>query len=189
MMYGENNQNIDDHPLINRVKLVMGDITEQSDVDAIVSTIGPDLDCSGTLNSSIIKKAGEQLDEFILDNIYKPQAGDVFAVPAFNVPVDHIIYTVTPDWRDELNRDNRSLLRCYRRPMRLARNMAIKSIAFPALGIGKFRYQPDRAARLAIEGIMARIDNDFDEVRIVCNNKEIYKIFKKKLLKICWSEY
>jgi len=175
-----------DIPFIDRITLVMGDITEQDDVDAIVSTIPADLDCSGKLNTSLIEKAGEQLDEFILENIYKPQPGDVFAVPPFNLPVKHIIYTVTPDWRDDLNRESPSLLRCYRRPMRMARNMNLKSMAFPALGTGTFTFPHDRAARLAVEGILARMDEKFDEIRIVCNDKKLYDVFRKRLLKDGW---
>ena len=73
-----------------------GDITRQEGLDAIVSTITPDFDMGRSLNTMLLTVAGEDLDEFILENIYKPRPGDCFAVPGFSLPVKHVIFVVMP---------------------------------------------------------------------------------------------
>ncbi len=164
-----------------------GDLTKQNDVDVIVSSVSADLDCSGKLNCALVKAAGEQLDDFILEHIFKPRQGDVFAVPSFNLPVAHIIFAVTPDWGDGFNREDRDLLRCYRRSIKLAKRMDAKKIAFPALGTGERAYPLPRAARLAVQGIMERIDSSLEEVRIVCDRDETYEVFLERLKRKGWS--
>lgn len=161
-------------PLIRRIKLIKGDITLQDDVDAIVSTIGTDIDVGGSLNRAVIAAAGEKLDDFILEHVYKPRTGDVFAVPGFNLPVKNVIFVVTPPWRSGFEREDRDLLRCYRHAMQLAERMDLRRIAFPLLGTGKDKFPLQRAARLAVQGIKERLNKHFDEIRIVCNRDETF---------------
>lgn len=169
--------------LISRIVLVKGDITQQADVDAIVSTLMANMDVDGTLNRSLIEAAGQAFDEFVLDNIYKPRPGDTFVVPGFNLPVKNVIFVVTPLWRDNFDKEDVYLLRCYRHALELARNMGLKKVAFAALGTGSRGYSLDRAARLAIQGIMDRMQDDIAEVRIVCNDDKVYDAFLERLKK------
>lgn len=163
--------------LINRIRLIEGDLTKQHDVDALVGSISTALKVNGTLNQSLIAAAGTQIDDFILEHIYKPRAGDVFAVPPFHIPVKHIFFAVTPDWKDGLAQEDRDLIRCYRGAVQLATEMRLTSMAFPALGTGKKRYPVRRAARLGVQGIMDRMSDQIEEVRIVCNRREQYDAF------------
>lgn len=158
-----------------------GDITQQADVEAIVSTISGDLKVDGSLNRAVIAAAGEKLDEFILEHIYKPRPGDSFAVPGFSLPVPHIIYIITPPWRTGFDREDRDLLRCYRHAMQLAQRMGLKKVAFPALGTGQNKFPVKRAARLALQGIRDRLSTDFQEIRIVCSKDEAYEAFRERL--------
>jgi len=169
--------------LIGRIVVKRGDITKESDVDAIVTTIMTDMDVSGRLNQSLILAAGQEFDEFILNNIFKPRPGDTYVTPGFNLPVKNVIFVVTPVWHDNFAKEDVYLLRCYRHALEMARNMGLKKIAFPALGTGTQGYAHDRAARLAIHGIMDRIQEDIDEVRIVCNDERVYEAFLDRLKK------
>lgn len=160
-----------------------GDLTGQDDVDVLVAAMPSDFDFSGSMNRALIEKAGEKLDEFILENIYKPRLGDAFALPGFALPAQHVIFVVVPPWRSGFERENRDLLRCYRHALGLARQMGLKKIAFPALGTGRNGYPVRRAARLAFQGIMDRIGDDIEEVRIVCNKDEVFEVFKDRMQK------
>lgn len=173
--------------LINRIRLVKGDITAQTGIDAVVASIEIDMKMDGTLNQAMLAAAGERLDEFILENIYKPRKGDAFALPPFGLPVKHIIYVITPNWRGGIDAEDRDLLNCYRRAIRLAHRMELKSIAFPALGTGANKYPLERAARLAVQGIMDRLTGQLDEIRIVCNRDDTYQAFSKRLKKTGWK--
>lgn len=155
-------------------------------MDAIVTAIGQDMKIKGSLNSAIIKAAGEKLDEFILEHIYKPRSGDVVAVPPFNMDTKYIFFAITPRWDDTLGHEERDLMRCYRHAMQLAQRMDLKRIAFPALGMGGKTFPAARAARLAINSIMERIDKKIDEVRIVCNKDAHITLFYNRLQKMGW---
>ena len=172
--------------LIDKIGLIHGDITHDHGVDAIVSTLGPDLDPSGALNQSIMRGAGAELDGFILENIYKPRPGDVFSVPGFNLPVDNVIYTISKPWQDGLHSEDRDLLRCYRRPMKMAIRMGWKKIAFPALATGQKSFPAKRAARLAMQGILQRIDPFFEYIYIICNRDETFNAFHERMKQLGW---
>lgn len=165
--------------LIGRIKPVQGDLTRQVDVDAIVAAIPVNLDVSGSLNTALIAAAGQRMDDFMLEHVFKPRPGDIVAVPAFNLPVRHILYAVTPDWRDGFNREDRDLIRCYRGAMETAKQMGLARIAFAALGTGSRKFPVRRAARLGLIGILDRLDESFEEVRIVCNKPETLKAFRE----------
>jgi len=169
--------------LINRVVVRKGDITQQDDVDAIVSSIMANMEVGGALNQSLMDAAGKAFDEFILENIYKPRPGDTYVVPGFNMAVKNVIFVVSPVWKDDFAREDVHLLRCYRHAMEIAYNMGLKKVAFPALGTGKNGYAPEKAARLALKGIMDRMQPEFEEVRIVCNDSKIFNIFVERLKK------
>ena len=166
--------------------MIYGDSTDSLAVESIVSCLKPDLDISGSLNQSIMKAAGERLDDFIIENFYKPRPGDVFSVPGFNLPVENIIYTISKPWQDGLHSEDRDLLRCYRRPMKMAVRMGWKRLAFPALATGYKCFPPKRSARLALQGILQRIDQSFDEIKIVCNRDETYQAFLERMKALGW---
>lgn len=115
---------------INKIKLVLGDITDQS-CDAIISLVPQSLELSGRINTSLLKKTGPELDEFILDNMYQPKAGDVYALPTFGLPAKHIILAVRPNWKSDFDREDKHLVMCVRKTVVLAKCMLLKSIAFP----------------------------------------------------------
>lgn len=166
---------------IDRIKVVKGDITRQEGVDAIVSTMQINHDVSGSLNKNIIAAAGEDFDNFTLENIYKPRVNEVYAVPGFNLPVKHVLFVIISNWRDHFDRDDVCLLRCYRLTMKTATEMQLKRIAYPALGTGKYSYAPDKAARLGLQGILERMTPFIEEVRIVCDDDRVYEAFTKRL--------
>ena len=152
-----------------------------------MTSIPATLDMGSTLNRAIVAAAGQQLDEFILENVYKPRVGDVFAVPPFGLPVSYLFCAITPDWDTSLGFEDRDLMRCFRHAVQLASRMGLKKIAFPALGTGG-RAQPlPRCARLAVAGIMDRLTPDIEEVRIVCNRDELVTAFWERLQRQGWN--
>jgi O-acetyl-ADP-ribose deacetylase (regulator of RNase III) len=162
------------------LKLVLGDIAKQ-DVDMIVTLLPLTLEYRGGINRAILEGAGEKLDEFVLENIYRPKPGDAYAAPGFNLPCKHIVFCIMPYWRTDFDRADRHLVNACRKAMETARQMSLSSIAFPALASGSKGYPPARAARLIIQGILERIDESFQEVRIVCTHEKSLKFFEERL--------
>lgn len=168
------------NPYLNRVKVVNGHIIEQ-DTDAIVTLIPQNLEYRGSINQSIQDAAGEMMDAFMRENVVRPKAGDVYAVPGFNLPCKHIFFCVVPIWKDEWDRNDRQLINASRKAMELARSMSLKSIAIPPVGSGSRGFPKPRAARLIVQGVLDRLDDHFEDVRIVCQTDDTRKIFEERL--------
>jgi O-acetyl-ADP-ribose deacetylase (regulator of RNase III) len=173
--------------LINRITLIQGDLLAQNDVDVIVGSIPPSLKAGGSLNQAIIAAAGEKIDEFIVENIFRPRSGDVFPVPPFNLSVKHIFYAVLPVWKDGIGTEDRDMIRCYRGVLELAHRMRLKRIAVPAIGTGGGKYPIKRATRYGVQGILDRMTTEIEEVRIVCNRAETYNAFREWLVFYGWT--
>ena len=174
------------NPYINKIKLVLGDISKQ-DVGAVVTLIPKSLEYKGNINAALLKGAGEELDKFILDNIYQPKAGDVYAVPSFNLPCQNLIFAVRPEWRSDFDREDKHLVMCVRKSIVLSKCMLIKTIALPPLASGKGGFPKPRAARILIQSILDRLDDSVDEVRIVCPDQKTYDIYKERLIAKGWG--
>jgi O-acetyl-ADP-ribose deacetylase (regulator of RNase III) len=170
---------------LNRIKLVRGEIISQK-VDAIFSLIPQDLEFSGALNLSLSQASGQDLDAFILDNVYKPAPYDVYAVPGFNLPCRNIIFAVRPNWQEDYERNDKDLVLCVRKALVLAKCMLLTTIAIPPLAGGKKEYGQPRAARLLIQGILDRLDEKIEEVRIVCPDSETIEIYRERLMIKSW---
>ncbi|MCM2343433.1 MAG: macro domain-containing protein [Alphaproteobacteria bacterium] len=169
------------HHLMSRIRLIEGDITQQTGIDAIVTALPVTLYTGGSLNQSIFQAAGPALDELVLENIYRPRAGDVFALPGLDLPVKHVLFAMTPLWGSGTSGEDRDLLRCYRSLLEQAERMKLTSLALPALGAGKGKFPVQRAARLAIQALRERMPEQLEEVRIVCNRKETLNAFAERL--------
>ncbi len=171
---------------LERIHLIQGDITEQ-DVDAIAILIPQTLDYKGSINQAVMEACGHNLDEFILDNIYKPKIGDVYAIPAFDLPAKHIFVGVLPYFRTEFDMNDAHLSGVVRKIMELSRCMLLKSVAFPPLGSGKGAYPKVKAARLVCQGISERMEESFEDVRIVCPDNKTLRLFDEKLRGVGWE--
>jgi O-acetyl-ADP-ribose deacetylase (regulator of RNase III) len=174
------------NPYLDRVKLVQGDITAQ-DADAIVTMIPHTLEYHGEINMALLKAAGTQLDHFLLENIYKARAGDVYAVPGFNMACGHIFFCVVPYWKDDFDRHDKYLVNSARKAMETARAMNLRTLAFPPLASGKHGYPKPRAARLMMQGIADRLDETVEEIRIVCRSETTLEIFRERLIQLGWK--
>jgi O-acetyl-ADP-ribose deacetylase (regulator of RNase III) len=182
---GNNPQYSANAQMLQRISLHQGDILHQK-VDAIVTTIPRTLRIEGKLNTDLMEWTGDQLDEYILENVYRPSPGESFIVPGFNLPADHVILSIVPDWRTEFDRSDRDMLHAYRGAMEAAVAQGYKSVAFPALITGRKNFPLPRAARLAVQGVLERLQNPVSDVRIVCYNPAARAPYEKRLSDMGW---
>ena len=173
-------------PFLDRIHLMQGDITEQ-EVDAIVILIPQTLEYRGSINESVQAASGQNMDEFILENIYKPKAGEVYALPAFGLPAKHIIVGVLPKFRTDFDMNPSHLSSVIRRVMELARCMLLTSIAFPPLASGRHGFPKAKAARLVSQGITDRLEESFEDIRIVCSDEQMVETYDGKLRVLGWD--
>ena len=130
------------------MKLLKADITTLR-VDAIVNAANSSLLGGGGVDGAIHRAAGPELVAACA-KLNGCATGDVKATPGFRLSAAYVFHAVGPVWRGGAHEEARHLASCYRRCMELAAAHNVRSIAFPAISCGIYRYPADQAAQIAI---------------------------------------
>ena len=138
-----------------KITFQLGDITDQ-DVDAIVNAANHTLMGGGGVDGAIHRRGGPE----ILTECKKLRESR---------------YTVGPTYA--ASKDKSSLLAdCFRNSLRIADELGVATVAFPAISTGVYRWPVDDAARIALETVRGS-DTRVDEVRFVLFDQSAYDAF------------
>ena len=169
------------------LEIVRGDITKLH-VDAIVNAANTKLKGGGGVDGAIHRAAGKAELLAATARLGGCATGDAKATPGFRLPAKWIFHAVGPVWsvsrggEDAEARANAKLASCYRRCMELAREHEVKSIAFPAISTGVYRFPTDRAARIAVETVRESLPGSgVERVIFCCFNEETEEIYRDLL--------
>ncbi len=92
------------------------------------------------------------------------------ATPAFDLaPVKYVIHTVGPVWEG----GDQVLTSCCLSSLRLAAELGVESIAFPAIATGIYGFPAERAARVAVQAV--RSLPIIERIRLVAFDEETYE--------------
>ncbi|HEX7071915.1 MAG TPA: O-acetyl-ADP-ribose deacetylase [Rhodothermales bacterium] len=171
-----------------RISLVRGDITQQQ-VDAIVNAANSGLLGGGGVDGAIHRAAGPSLLEECrrLRATTLPDGlptGDAVATGAGNLSARHVIHTVGPVWSPGGNDAARLLASAYTRSLDEARRVGARTVAFPSISTGAYRYPIADAARVATRTIAEYLEthgSSFDEIRFVLFSDEALAAFRTAL--------
>lgn len=170
--------------MIDRIELVQGDITTMN-VDAIVNAANRSLLGGGGVDGAIHRAAGpELLAECEILNGCK--TGEAKITKGYRLSAKFVIHTVGPVYRDGMANESELLASCYRSSLKLAIDNKIKTIAFPNISTGVYRFPKIMAAGIAIRTTKDFLKNNkkIDKVYFVCYDEENYSIYKEKLAAI-----
>jgi O-acetyl-ADP-ribose deacetylase len=133
------------------VELIIGDIVEQVDCDAIVNAANTELRTGGGVAGAIHSVGDPELEnETRLLAPIKP--GEAVLTSAPNLPNKHIIHCLGPVYGKD-NPSDLLLRKCYDNALKLAEENGIESIAFPAISTGTFGYPMREAATIGFQSI------------------------------------
>ncbi|GGC40030.1 macro domain-containing protein [Parapedobacter defluvii] len=167
------------------MKLIKGDITKLT-VDAIVNAANTSLLGGGGVDGAIHRAGGPA----ILEDCKRIRArqggcnvGEAVITTAGNLPAKYVIHTVGPVWNGGKSSEESLLTAAYKNSLALAVEYEIKSIAFPNISTGIYRFPKERAAEIAIttvKGFLHTTGADFG-VTFVCFDEENYRIYETLL--------
>jgi len=165
----------------NRIELFKGDISKLK-VDAIVNAANTSLLGGGGVDGAIHRAAGPELLEEC-KTLNGCPTGKAKITKGYNLPAKFIIHTVGPVWNGGNNNEDELLANCYRRSLILAVENGIKTIAYPAISTGVYRFPLERAVKIAINQVkdFLKADNSIEKVVFVCFDDKTFESYKEEL--------
>lgn len=165
----------------SRIILKVGDITKEA-ADAIVNAANSSLLGGGGVDGAIHRAAGPDLLTECA-GLGGCEPGEAKTTKGYRLPARFVIHTVGPIWRGGNSNEEKILENAYRNSLREAVRAGAKSIAFPAISTGVYRFPPELAADIAVRTIISFLQEDgsLDEVRLVCFSEGSADHHKKAL--------
>lgn len=167
------------------MEVTEGDITKLN-VDAIVNAANESLLGGGGVDGAIHRAAGpELLGE--CRTIGGCPTGEARLTAGYRLLAKHVIHTVGPIWHGGGRGEDRLLESCYRNSLALARDAGVRTVAFPAISTGIYRFPMDRATHIALNTVadeLARNRGPLQKV-VFCTfgaaATEAYRVVRKAL--------
>lgn len=161
------------------ITLVQGDITRQT-ADAIVNAANSSLLGGGGVDGAIHRRGGPA----ILRECRALRAsrygkglptGRAVATTAGDLDARWVIHTVGPVFSSTEDRSD-LLASCYRESLRVAGELGARTVAFPAIATGVYRWPLRTAARIALETVQGT-PTTVEEARFVLFDQAAYDAF------------
>ncbi len=167
--------------MTGRISVVKTDITTLA-VDVIVNAANNSLLGGGGVDGAIHRAAGRELVEECA-TLGGCETGQAKITGGYRLPARHVIHTVGPVWTGGDRGERELLANCYRSCFQIARQRGLKTIAFPAISCGVYRFPVEQAVETAVRETRAELEaNDaIEEVIFACFGDDIYQAYLRAL--------
>lgn len=168
--------------MLKQISILKGDITQIA-VDAIINAANTSLLGGGGVDGAIHRRGGAA----ILAECQKIRAkqggcavGEAVITTAGNLPAKYVIHTVGPTWLNGEKNEPILLENAYRNSFKLADHLGLKTIAFPNISTGIYRFPKQLAAQIAFKVINDELkqSQSVQEVVFVCFDDENFNIYQ-----------
>ena len=170
--------------LQEKIEIIQGDITSL-EVDAIVNAANQSLLGGGGVDGAIHRAAGPQLLEECRA-LHGCRTGEAKITAGYNLPSLHVIHTVGPVWHGGDRNEDNLLAGCYRSSMQLALDLKLRSIAFPSISTGVYRFPVERASRIALRVILDFLATEESAPRVVitCFSEQDLNVYRRAYMEM-----
>ena len=165
--------------MTSKIEVLKTDITALA-VDAIVNAANTSLLGGGGVDGAIHRAAGPEL----FDECYQLggcPTGEARLTRGYRLPAKFVIHTVGPVWTGGERGEPELLKSCYQSVFKIAREKGIRSLAFPAISCGVYRFPVERAVKIAVgETVAELVSSDaIQKVMFACFGDEIFQAYLK----------
>ncbi len=149
---------------MGKIELIKGDITKIQ-ADAIVNAANSTLLGGGGVDGAIHRAAGPGLLREC-KKIGGCPTGEARITGGYDLPAKFVIHTVGPIWRggggdsfEAGSKEDKLLADCYRNSLALACENGVRTIAFPSISTGAYRFPVERASKIAVREMRDFLDD------------------------------
>ena len=169
---------------MGKIQIILGDITKQ-DSDAIVNAANCSLLGGGGVDGAIHRAAGPELLAECR-TLHGCETGKAKITKGYRLPAKYVIHTPGPVWHGGSHGEAELLASCYRSCLELAREYGCKSVDFPSISTGVYRFPLDKAADIAIGTIadFLKAAPEIERVRMVCFDEGTKAHYDRALAKL-----
>lgn len=161
--------------------IVQGDITKQT-ADAIVNAANTSLLGGGGVDGAIHRAAGPELLKECR-TLHGCETGKAKITKGYCLPAKYVIHTPGPVWRGGESGEPELLESCYRSCLALAEEYRCRTVAFPSISTGVYRFPPELAAKIAVRTILEFLGRStaVETVTMVCFDPETKAAYDRAL--------
>jgi len=165
-----------------KIEILQTDITTLM-VDAIVNAANNAMCGGGGVDGAIHRAAGEELLAECR-TLKGCATGHAKITRGYNLPATYVIHAVGPVWYGGHKNEEALLASCYRESIKIANEYNLKTLAFPAISCGAYKFPIERACEIAInEVIMSAKGTSIERVIFACSGSKIANALQNNLVK------
>lgn len=166
------------------IQIILGDITKQ-DSDAIVNAANCSLLGGGGVDGAIHRAAGPELLAECR-TLQGCETGKAKITKGYRLPAKYVIHTPGPVWHGGAHGEAQLLESCYRSCLELAREYGCKSVDFPSISTGVYRFPLEKAADIALGAIadFLKTTPEIERVRMVCFDEKTKAHYDRALAQL-----
>ncbi len=166
----------------DRIALVRGDIT-RLEVDAIVNAANTKLAGGGGVDGAIHRAGGQVIAEecaAIIARQGRCPTGEAVVTRGGSLPARWVIHTVGPFWSGGGRREVELLAAAYRNSLERAVECGARTVAFPSISTGAYRFPKERAAAIAVREVRAFLERTeaLDRVTFVAFDEATFRLYE-----------
>ena len=167
------------------ITVIKGDITKVK-ADAIVNAANSSLMGGGGVDGAIHRAGGPAILEACKAIVARQGScptGEAVITTAGRLPARYVIHTVGPVWQGGRQGEQEKLANCYMNSLLLAVEHKCKSIAFPNISTGVYRFPKEAAAQIAVQTVRGILNQhaSIEQVLLTCFDEENYFFVQKYL--------